>query len=201
MRALLAGIQGWVKDGAEPPASQFPLVGKDQLVAPGAIRFPKIAGVTFPKRIHEAWRLDFGSQFRSSGITSEPPKLGKAYPTLLPQVDMDGNETSGIRLPDVQVPLATHAGWNLRAASIGAPDELLSMVGSYIPFARTKAEREKTRDPRPSIEERYKSKEEYLARVRAAAEQLAKSRYVLESDVTAILEKAAAQWDHRMAAQ
>lgn len=63
----------------------------------------------------------------------------------LPQVDADGNETAGIRMPATAVPLATYTGWNLRSAGIGAPDELYSMVGSYIPFARTNAARVKKR--------------------------------------------------------
>ena len=78
--------------------------------------------------------------------------MGDAFPTLVPQVNSDGNETSGIRMPDIQVPLGTYTGWNYRTAAIGAPNELFSMVGSYIPFERTKMEKEKDHDPRLSVD-------------------------------------------------
>ncbi len=96
------------------------------------------------------------------------------------------------------MPLATYTGWNLRAANIGAPDEIQSMVGSFIPFARTKAEREKNGDPRPSIEERYSNKEEYLKKIDAAGQELVKQHLLLESDVERIKEKASARWDSLM---
>lgn len=84
---------------------------------------------------------------RGMKIVYMPPKVGKAFPTLVPQVNRDGNETNGIQLPELAVPLATYTGWNLRDASIGAPEEIQSMVGSFIPFARTKAERKKPAIP------------------------------------------------------
>ena len=118
--------------------------------------------------------------------------------TRVSQVGADGNETTGIRLPIVQAPLGSFTGWNLRDPSIGAPEELYSMVGSYIPFARTKAEREKSGDPRPSVEERYSSRDDYLAKLRAAAEKLAEERYVLSADIWKIVDTGAAQWDFVM---
>jgi Alpha/beta hydrolase domain len=161
------------------------------------LKFPKIPRVQLPEHIQTAYRLDFGPDFRSKGIVSlEPPKVGKPFPTLVPQVDEDGNEIAGIRLPEIQVPLATYTGWNLRAPELGAPDELLSMVGSFIPFARSKAERSKQGDSRPSIEERYPGRQEYLAKVKAAAHSLEREGYLLESDIPAILTKAGSEWDH-----
>jgi hypothetical protein len=114
---------------------------------------------------------------------------------LVPQVDADGNELSGIRAPIIQAPLATFTGWNYRTANIGAPDQLYSMVGSTILFPKTKAERQKTKDPRPSIEERYRNKAEYLAKFKAAAESLAASGYLLASDVPRIVDLGAGYWD------
>jgi hypothetical protein len=87
-------------------------------------------------------------------------------PLLVPQVDADGNERAGIRLPDVAVPLATLTGWNFRKAEIGAPDQLFPLLGSFIPFAPTRAVRESAGDPRRSIEERYRGREQYLQQVR-----------------------------------
>jgi hypothetical protein len=197
MRALLVAMHRWVTQGAAPPPSQFPKIAEDKLVPLGAVQFPKIPGVAFPTRMHQAWRVDYGPEFRSRGIVAiEPPKAGSPFPMFVPQVSAeDGNETSGIRLPVIQVPLGTYAGWNLRDPKIGAPDELFSMVGSYIRFPRTKAEREKTGDPRKSIEERYRGREEYLSRLSTAAKSLAQAGYVLERDIPKIVAQAAAQWD------
>ena len=97
------------------------------------------------------------------------------------------------------VPLATFSGWNLRDPKIGAPDEIQSMVGSFIPFARTKAEREKTGDPRPSIEERYSGREDYLNKIDAAARTLVAQHLLLDRDIGRVKEKAGARWDAVMA--
>jgi hypothetical protein len=118
---------------------------------------------------------------------------------LVPQVDADGNETAGIRAPMIQVPLATLTGWNLRSPGIGSATEIFSMVGSTFYLPRTKAEREKAKDPRLSIEERYQGRADYLARYEAAARSLAKSGYLLESDVALLVEQGAKQWDAVMA--
>ena len=189
MRALLVRMQAWLKDDQEPPASQYPRVGKDQLVSLGAYAFPKIAGVEIPKIKREAYRLDF---------SVEPPKAGAAYPTLIPQVDSDGNETSGIKMPEVAVPLASNVGWNLRSKSIGASDELYDMVGSWIPFPANKAEREKRKDPRPAIDERYTSKQDYLQRITAAAQKLVQSGFLLDGDVALLRDRAAKEWDYAL---
>jgi hypothetical protein len=98
----------------------------------------------------------------------------------------------------VSVPLGTLAGWNLRDPKIGAPDELFSMVGSFIPFARTKAERDKSGDPRLSIEERYRSRDEYLQKVKAAASDLVKAGYLLERDLPSLLDRSGREWDYVM---
>jgi hypothetical protein len=197
MRALLVALDAWVKNGKEPPASRYPKIADDNLVPLGAVQFPKIPGLAVPTRIQKAWRVDYGPDFRTAGIDSiEPPKVGSAFPMLLPQVDADGNETSGIRMPATQVPLATYTGWNLRAPEIGAPDELYSMVGSFIPLARTKAERAKSGDPRLSVEERYASKQVYLDKVQAAAHSLANEGYLLDRDIPKVTERASAEWDY-----
>jgi hypothetical protein len=187
MRALLVAMDAWLKDGKEPPPSQIPLVAKDQLVTIGAFAFPKVPNLTTPKRKREAYRLDF---------SVEPPKIGTAYPTLLPQVNLDGNETSGIRMPEVQVPLASYTGWNLRSKNIGAPEELYSMVGSWIPFPINQIDRERRKDPRESIEERYKSKREYLERITAAAQKMVSDGFLLDRDIPKLRDRAAKEWDY-----
>jgi hypothetical protein len=199
MRALLVDMNAWITDGTAPPDSQIPRVGKDQLVTTGALAFPKIPAVAVPKDTNYSWRLDFGPEFKTKGIAAyDPPKVGASFPVLIPQVDRDGNEMAGVRLPELAVPLATYTGWNLRDAKIGSPDAIQSMVGSFIPFARTKAEREKTGDPRLSIEERYASRENYLIKIEAAAKPLVAQRLLLDRDVVKVKEKAGARWDSVM---
>ena len=199
MRSLLQQMNSWVTDGTAPPDSRIPRIGKDELVAPSALAFPKIPGVAVPKESYVALRLDFGPDFRSKGVvTQDPPKVGAPYPIRVPQVNTDGNETEGIRLPEIAVPLATYTGWNLRDPKAGSPDVIYNMVGSMIPFARTKAEREKSGDPRPSIEERYGTREDYLKKVRAAAEPLVDQHLLLQRDVDRVVAKAGDRWDFIM---
>jgi hypothetical protein len=197
MRALLTALDAWTGSGTEPPSSRYPRIAADQLVPLGALSFPSLPNVSLPRRIQTAFRVDYGPEFREKGIVGiEPPKVGKPFAMLVPQVDRDGNETAGIRLPAIQAPLATYTGWNLRDASIGAPDELYSMVGSTIPFARTRAERERRKDPRPSVEERYRDRNEYLRRIEAAARQLSREGFVLEADIPRLVRRAGEQWDY-----
>ena len=116
-------------------------------------------------------------------------------PFLLPKVDADGNDVAGIRLPIVSVPLGTLTGWQFRSPQIGAPSTLIAMAGAFIEFPKTRADRERTKDPRLSITERYGSRAEYLRRVREAAVKLADQRFVLKEDVQPITDELAAQWD------
>ncbi len=199
MRALLIDMNSWVTNGTAPPDSKIPRVGKDELVAVGALNFPKVPGIALPKEPYFAWHLDFGPDFRSKGIVAnDPPKVGTPFPVLVPQVNSDGNDTAGIRLPEQLVPLATYTGWNLRDPKVGAPDVIYNMVGSFIPFARTKAEREASGDPRLSIEERYKDKDEYLRKVKDAADVLTGAGFLLKEDVDKVGAKAGARWDSIM---
>ncbi len=187
MRALLAAMNTWLKDGTAPPDSQYPRIDRGQIADLNSVQFPKMPGVELPAKMYHAYHLDF---------SQEPPKIGTPFPQLIPKVSLeDGNEIAGIRSVDLRVPLATYTGWNLRSGDVGSPDMLGDMTGSFIPFARTKAEREKTRDPRLSIEERYASREEYLSKVKVAAEDLVRQRFLLDSDVTRVTEAAGARWD------
>jgi hypothetical protein len=196
MRALLTALNAWVKDGKEPPPSQYPRLAKKQLATPAALEFPRIPGIEVARHPLVARRLDFGPEFRTKGIaTIEPAKLGKPYPILVPQVNSDGNEMAGIRLPEIQVPLGTYTGWNQRVPSMGAAEEMTAFIGSFFPFARTKAERLKSKDPRPSVEERYRSREDYLDKISACGQALADKGYLLEQDVPKLVERAQHMWD------
>ena len=122
-------------------------------------------------------------------------------PFLLSQVDGDGNEIGGLRLPEQEVPLATTTGWLFRSERIGSPHTLMVNSGGYIPFPTTRAEREKTRRPAAVDRERYTDRADYLAKVAQVANRLAQERYVLQKDVPAIVEAAGKHWDWRMGSE
>jgi len=196
LRALLTALDEWVTNGIAPPPSRHPRIAAGTLVdvATWAARFPRIPGVDLPTGCYRPPRLDFGPRFHTEGIADVvPPRTGPPYRTLVPTVDADGNETAGIRLPDVAVPLGTFTGWNLRAERVGAPGMLAPLDGMYLPFALTRAEREARGDPRPAVEERYPTRAAYLARVAEAALALQAERFLLAEDVSRILRQAAAR--------
>lgn len=197
LRAVLVNLDRWLREGVAPPPSVFPRLA-DGTAVPAestAPRFAAIPGVRFPDRLARPARLDFGPEI-ARGIASElPPKIGAHYPTYVPAVDADGNETVGIRPVEVAAPLATFTGWNPRHPAQGAPGDLMSMMGSTLPFPRTREERERRADARLSIEERYGSRAGYLAAARAAAEALVAARHALAEDVQAMVERAAERWD------
>jgi hypothetical protein len=202
MRRLLVSMNRWITSGAEPPPSAYPRVDQGTLVPPDKLTFPRIPSVNGPAAPHKAYRADYGPDFISKGIVSqEPPKVGSSFPILVPQVDADGNELAGIRVPELSVPLATYTGWNLFNERSGPPDVLSSMQGSFIPFPRTRADRERTNDPRRSIAERYQDREQYLGLISKAANDLVDRGYLLKEDVTRIVEQTATRWDHLTAAR
>jgi Alpha/beta hydrolase domain len=183
-RALLAALQAWLRDGAAPPPSVYPRISEGQLTTLAGLKFPKMEGVEVPPHPRLARKVDFGPRFSADGvILREPPEVSGSWPLLVPQVDADGIDLGGIRLPEVAVPVATLTGWNLREAGIGAPDEMTSFYGSIFPF------------PKEKILQRYGSREEYLKRAGAAADQLVAQRFVLSRDRDYVVERAARLWD------
>jgi hypothetical protein len=201
MRALLLAMHRWIKDEAAPPPSRYPRVDARTLVPLESLAFPMLPGVRKPLEPHKAYRVFYGLDFASKGIISvDPPEANGSYPILVPQVDSDGNELAGVKMPEVSVPLATYTGWNLFNAESGPSTLLSSMQGSYIPLPRTRTDRERAKDPRPSIEERYQSREQYLARVSAAARELVQQGYLLEEDIAALVERANGHWTLAMEA-
>jgi hypothetical protein len=190
-------LDRWVTNGDEPPASAVPRLGDGSAVPHEATKaaFTAIPGVRFPDRIVRPARLDFGPDAERGVVDELPPKTGAPYATVTSAVDADGNEIAGVRPVELRVPLATFTGWNLRHPDQGAPGDLMSMQGMTLPFPRTRAGREATGDPRASIEERYGSRDAYLARVREAAEALVKERAMLPEDVSASVERAGELWD------
>jgi hypothetical protein len=197
MKALLVAMDRWTANGTAPPPSQYPHVGDSTLVQPDRLKFPKVPGVTTSTAVHRAYHADYGPRFASEGIvTVEPPRIGTAFPVLVPQVDADGNGVAGIRMPEVTVPLATYTGWNLFNDRSGPTDVLSSMQGSYIPLPRTAADRKRAGDPRPSIEERYRDKDQYLGLVAKAAQALVDQRFLLAEDAATVVTNAGRHWDY-----
>ncbi len=195
IRALFRALDRWVADDITPPASAIPRIADGTLVTPDTAGWPAIPGYQLPQQPLRAFHLNFGPDWNKGIVSVEPPEIGKPFVAKVPAVDADGNVRAGIRLPDITVPLATHAGWNYRDASIGSPDKLAGEIGSYIPFARTRAEREKANDPRPSIEERYRNRDEYVGRFAAAALDLVARGYLLSEDVADLLKHAVDHYD------
>lgn len=185
LRALMVALDQWVTQGIPPPPSRHPMVNHGTLVPPNrsSTGFPKILGVRYAGLHNRQLFLDYGRNILRGRMDLHPPRpMGNgAYRILVPKVDADGNDIAGIRLPGVQVPLGTYTGWNLRPRGM-AEDELAGLLGSFIPLARTRAERRKTGDPRLSLEERYKDRGEYVRRVSRAARILVEERYLLPED-------------------
>ena len=159
-RAMITNMDAWVRSNTPPPPSSYPRIADGNLVPLSEYALPAIPGVNRPHEATEAWRVDFGPNWRSGILSLQPSRVGEPYPVLVSQVDADGNERDGVRLPEFSVPLATYAGWNLRDPSIGAPDQRVAFEASYIPFPRAAEERRKAGDPRKSIAERYADHEE-----------------------------------------
>jgi hypothetical protein len=184
-RALLVALHAWVTKDVLPPPSRYPRISDGTLVPPqqSLQGFPDIPGVRYKGRPNDL-------SINDTTVQPANHMKGKEYPLLVPKVDKDGNEIAGVRAVALQVPLATHAGWNLRAEGF-INDELCYLNGMYVPFAKTKEEREKTGDPRLSIEERYKDQADYVQRVSHAARSLVDERFLLPEDAERLIADAA----------
>jgi hypothetical protein len=195
-RALLLDLDDWAAKGTKPPDSAYPHLGRD-LVARERVAFPKIPGAEFPGWMPGNWRMDYGPDFASKGIISiDPPKLGAAYPVLVPQVNRDGIDTGGIMSPEVAVPLGTFTGWNYLVPVHPNLGYLGGLVGSFIPFPLTAAERKASGDARLSVADRYADRDDYLDKIRSAAEGLVSRRLLRAEDVNAVVGESATRWDY-----
>ena len=186
LRATLVALDEWVSAGKTPPDDRMPRV-KDGTLAPplpqNGMGFPRIPGVLYNGVHHTGDLFDFGPEFDQGILSVLPPKLaGTPYPVFVPKTDADGNDIAGVRLPEVAVPIATYTGWALRADGHDGCDA----AGQRIPFAKTKAARETSGDPRLSLEERYGDHAVYVRLVTQAAQELKAQRFLLDEDVAQI---------------
>jgi hypothetical protein len=210
-RALFVDLEDWVVKDVAPPDSQVPKVADGTLVQPGQLRFPTMAGLSWPPsggtptpipafsylaRYNGFPLLDYGPQYRhedESGIASRVPPayLGRDYAILVPQVDVGtGLTKAGIRSVDVLAPLGTSLEFNY-VATPGIVD-LLNLTGAFIPFHKTEAARIAAGDTRPSLESLYATQAGYMAAVTQAADQLVAQRFLLRRDADRRIERAQA---------
>jgi hypothetical protein len=181
-----------------------PRIAEGTLVSADQLHFPPIPANNYggverpvipPERVANALHvLDFGPLYRpdtTSGIITIEPPLTKpaAYGVLVPKVDADGNDVGGLRSVFLEVPIGTYTGWNLYRKG-NFEGGLCNLQGSFIPFATTRAERNEIGDPRLSIEERYPTKEVYVAAVKEAAHGLVGKRLLREDDARLLVDEA-----------
>ena len=196
MRALILALTDWVTKDAAPPDSVYPRLERGELVRPHhtAMGFPHIPGSPLPDNmVNTLLDYDFGAEFdygNLSGVmTMVPPIVKRALPTLVPRVNSDGNETSGIASPLHQAPLGTYLGWNVTRSGF-YQGRACGFAGGFLPFAKTKAERLASGDPRLSLEERYQDHAGYVAAVKKGVELLLKQRFLLADDAARLMRQA-----------
>jgi hypothetical protein len=198
LRAAITNLDRWVRNNAEPPPSVVPSIDKRTATRRELLSetYASIPGVHFPRHLPRKRRLDFGAQ-ADAGIMQYPAIEGDDYGVLVSTLDGDGNEIGGVRPIDLRVPLATYAGWNVRHADSGQSGEYVcsSLPGSAVPFLRTKSDREARNDPRPSLEERYTSRDDFLEKVRAAAGVMVAEHHLLEEDGPIVERQASERWE------
>ena len=198
LRAALINLDRWATDGVAPPPSRHPRLDDGTAVHPDAYLHTVVTtpqrGTPDPSRLWRIRAVDLGPD-AARGIAAHPVREGREYPRLVSAADADGNDVAGIRLPDLEVPVGTHTGWNLRHPDTGASEQLMSMQGSSHWFAATADQRKTTGDPRPSLEERYASREDYAERVKASATGLANTGYLLEEDIETVVQSCLERYD------
>ncbi len=192
LRALLVALDRWTRDHVQPPPSVYPTL-RDKTLVPfdqPSSGFPAIPGVRYPEVIQQPALLDLGPRWLSHGIIDEqPPQSGGLYKVLVPKSGPDGNDLGCLLPAEVAMPLATFTGWNLHSRQSGAENELVGLVGSFVPLPATKSQREASGDPRLSLEERYGTLEKYSRELAEGCESLVKQRYLLAEDVQPILQR------------
>jgi len=202
IRALIVALNRWTTESLAPPASAYPSLREGTLISVDAYRaaFPRNIGLVPTEQNLREPRLDFGPRFASDGVADRvPPLRGRPFETRVPAPDSDGNDRGGVRLVELQVPLGTHTGWNRRSAETGFAWATARFDGSFVPFARTEAERRASGDPRPSIASRYPARNDFISKVRAAAKRQLVAGFLLSEDVERAVSENVSLYDRIMA--
>ncbi len=185
LRALLLAMDQHVAKGGPLPNSVVPRIDEGTLVdwSRSSTGFPSIPGVPFPEVIREPPLLDFGPDWLTKGlVTKQPPHIDGRYRVRVPRCGSDGNELGCLLPPEAAVPVGTYTGWNTRRAEMGPEGQLISLTGSFIPFATTANERKQSLDPRLSVEERYGTHAEYVRQLEQACRRLEAQSLLLPED-------------------
>src|SRR5688500_1220621 len=199
--AIISRLVLWVTKNTPMPDSRYPAIADGTLVknTNAAMGFPAITGKPMPQGLqYPLVDYDLGPHFRytdQSGVVTKIPVAKGTLPQLVVRVDADGNEVAGVKSPLLSAPLGTYTGWNvttsglykgqLCGSSFGS-----SPIGGFIPFAKTKAERTASGDPRLSLEERYGNHAGYVRAVKTAAEKLVRDGYLLADDAAVMISQA-----------
>jgi hypothetical protein len=188
-RAHTAALDGWVRNGVEPPPSAVPRpddgtgIGRDEALK--KLRaVPWLPGIALPdgEALLGMPPIDLGPE-AAQGIGRYPVVvLGPARPCLVSDLDDDGNELAGVRLPHVSVPLDVSFGWNPEQPREGVPVEAWNLAGG------------RTVLPAGEILRRYGGVATFLARVRADADALVAARHLLAEDVDSVVADAERRW-------
>lgn len=197
--ALRLHFRNWVMKDIEPPPSVWPTVSEKLLVdaTRESMGFPSIPGVPANAPtgfINPLIDYDWGPGFNytdASGVVTMPPTVKQVIRMLVPKVDADGNELGGVPIVLRDAPLGTYLGWNVVEGGFHK-GTICNQAGGMIPFAKTRAEREATGDPRLSLEERYRTHDGYVEAVRAAAANAVKRGFLLEADAAVLVAQATA---------
>ena len=201
MRALVADLNDWMTSDKQPPQSRYPSLAAGSLVSAADYlkQFPAIPELALPIGNLEPPRLDYGKRFEAKGIADKmPPGWGAIFAAKVPAPDSDGLDRDGIRLPEMEVPLGTHLGWNTRAPETGFASYTDRFNGSFIPFARTEEERLARHDPRPSLAARYKDKADFTAKTAAAVDRAIAQGFLLDEERDEIIARRAKAYDRAM---
>jgi hypothetical protein len=181
-RALLTAMDRWISDGVEPPSSRYPTRAAGTLVPAENVYPVPIPGLSYRAQYVRAQWIEQATPV---------PRLRGDYPLFLPLAGTDGNAIAGIHLPLLAAPRATYTGWNPIAGATGM-QELCTQMGGTLPFTLTQAERHEARDPRPSIEELYRTPDDYVTAVQTVAERMVTERLLLLQDAEMALSAARA---------
>jgi hypothetical protein len=188
-RALVPAMERWLTHGTPPPPSQYPTVASGKLVAPTHVGFPNLANIMVPSGAGATPTLlhvnftGLHNQLYVTDYSNAVPVVNtaKRYEVRVPQVDANGNETSGVPVPDVLVPLASYTGWNLRGTGHAVGEGCVSSGGT-IPFAVSEGAKAGGSDPRSPLGSLYTGRADYQAQVAAQADALVTQGYLLPLD-------------------
>ncbi|HEX7855052.1 MAG TPA: alpha/beta hydrolase domain-containing protein [Sphingobium sp.] len=192
-RIVQKALLDWVVQGREPPASRYPTLTAGDLVPAKAqaMGWPAIPGAPTPDgKINPFVDQDFGPALRvkdlSGVIATQPPRIRRILPSLVPRLDADGNETAGIPSVYLQTPIGTYLGWNVESKGFDR-GKGCGFAAGFIPFAQTRGQRLANGDPRLSLEERYGDHAGFVARVREVARREVNRGWLLPEDAKRII--------------